>query len=369
MANNIECLYSRDAYGSDPLIRILIERWNMSPVKWALAVFLFGLGYMGVLALTFGVLLPSKGVVASSVDVFNQLNFFLIFPGIAFYYLWQPFKIVKTYASIFSAINCEVQKMDELAKTIRAASLHNAWWLACLVLGLLTVGAGIYDSVFKFGKWWYAANWFMIIGLQLARFSIIYMVAIVYGRHLIFSSQLNQIYDRFEILSPILPPSQTYGLQAVANYATGFVVFTALIGLNIGLAPILSTKVEVGYPYQAGLYLILSTVGFLLPLWGAHSEMVKSKNHVLDHLSGQYQNEYSQLVIKLEKRDQAVDDDIKRLKSIEDAYQLAKKCWTWPFDTSVPIKVSLTILAPLGLVITQAAQSYLADLISRITGS
>jgi hypothetical protein len=369
MTNNFECLTARDVYGNDPLIRVLVEKWNMSPLRWALAVFLFGLSYMAIFAWTFGFLLPRKGVVTSSVDVFNQLNFFLIFPGIAFYYLWQPSKIANTYASIFSTINCQGGKVDEAVIAIKKMSVRNAWWLACLALGLLIVGAGIYDSLFKFGRWWYAANWIMIIGLQLARCCVIYMVAIIYARHLTLSAQLNWIYDHFEILSPILPPSQTYGLQAVANYATGFVVFTALIGLNIGLAPFLSTKVEAGYPYQAGLYLVLSTVGFLLPLWGAHAEMAKSKNHILDHLSGQYQNEYNQMLIKLEARDPLIEDDIKRLKSIENAYELAKRCWTWPFDTSVPVKVILTILAPLGLVITQSAQSYLSDLISRLTGS
>jgi len=369
MATKVECLVPQDIYGSDPLIRTLVERWNFSPAKWALTVILFGLSYMGVLALAFGYLFPREGIIASSRDVFNQLNFLIIFPGIAFYYLWQPLKIVRTYTVLLSSIRNQCDEMDEQANAIRKLAVGKAWWLICLALGLLMIAAGTYDCFFKFGRWWYAANWLMILGLQLARGFIIYMVTITFARHLAVSLRLNQIYNHFDILSPILPPSQTYGIHAVSNYANGFVVFVALIGLNIGLAPVLSTRLEIGYPYQAAFYLILSGIAFLLPLWGAHSEMVKSKNHLLDNLSFQYQNEYNQTLMKLANRDQVIEDSFKRLKSIEEAYELAKRCWVWPFNTSMPIKVTLTILAPLGVVITQAVQGFLSNLISNILGS
>jgi len=369
MTTNGECIRLQDVYGNDPLIRTLVERWNFSPTKGALTLFLFGLSYMGILAWVFGYLLPREGVITSLADIFNQLNFLIIFPGIAFYYLWQPTKIVKTYTVLLSVISSQLDKMDEQVYATRKLAVHKSWWLICLGLGLLMMTVGTYDCYFKFGRWWYAANWLMILGLQLARGLVVYMVVINFARHLSFSVQLNQIYDRFDILSPILPPSQTYGIHAVANYANSFVAFTALIGLNIGLAPVLSTRLEASYPYQAVLYVVLSGIAFLLPLWGAHSEMVKSKNHVLDNLSFQYQDEYGQMLKKLTNRDQVMEESLGRLKSIEEAYELAKKCWTWPFNTAMPIKATLTILAPLGIVITQIVQRFLSDLIVKVFGS
>jgi hypothetical protein len=69
------------------------------------------------------------------------------------------------------------------------------------------------------------------------------------------------------------------------------------------------------------------------------------------------------MLAKLANRDQVMEDNLSRLKSVEQAYELANRCSIWPFNTSMPIKTTLTILAPLGVVIIQSVQNYLSDLL------
>lgn len=366
MPTRNEFISPDDVYDGDPLARILIERWHIRPVKFAVIWILFGFGYMGGLAAAFGYFLPRAGIVASSIDIFNQVNFFLIFPFIAFYYLRQPQKIAETYAALITQVNDQSDRMGKIFEAIGKMTAGKRWWLMCFCLGVLAIAAGIFDNYLKFGRWWYASNWLMIVGLQVSRGLIFYMITIIYARHLVTCIGLNQIYRQFELHSPILPPSQTYGIHAVVHYAFNFTIFAAVVGLSVGLAPILSTRLEPAYPYEVVLYLLLAPLGFFLPLWGAHVELVNSRNLIMDNLSAQYQSEYNQFLVKVAQNDKEVDKGFKQLQMIETAYELAKKSWTWPFDISVLIKVTAAILAPFSITISQVAQKYISDWFMRV---
>ncbi len=355
--------------GTDPLLRALHGRMRFSPWGLLLASQLFGLLYVICLPWVFGFLLPRQGIVASSTDIFNQINFFIVFPAVAFYYLWQPSKIAKTYTALFLSLPGTKEKSAELADVMGKIPVRRAWWIACLLIAALGAAAGIVDNISKLGVWWYAANAWMIAGLQLSRGFVFYMIAIIYSRHLMASMELGRIYKRFEIPSPILPTSPARGIPAVANYAFTFILFTAAVGLNIGLTPVLSTKPEIAYPYEAALYLILSVIGFLLPLWGAHGAMAAQKGRIMDDLSTQYQEEFSRVLATVTKSDQeTTGDTFERLKAIETAYGLAAKSWAWPFDTAVLLKVGGAIVAPFVLIVGQLVQKFVGNLVLGLLG-
>ena len=353
-------------YGSDPFGKVLVKRWQMRPLSMALIAFLLGGCYMGGLAAVFGYFLPRPGIVASSVDYFNQVNFFLIFPVIAFYYLAQPAKIEGAYTALIRHVGKDESWLEEFRIQMNTLSVHRGWWLACLAMGVFVIGTGTYDSILKFGGWWYSANWLMIAGLQAARGIVVYMILVVFTRHIIASIGFGRIYQRFEILAPILPPSQTYGIRAVADYAFTFTILAAVVGLNIGLGPLVADKLGLDYPIQAVLYLVMAPVGFFLPLWQAHHEMVQSRNRIIDNLSAQYQNEYDQLLEDVAHNAKEADDRFKRLKTIQDTYDLIEKSWTWPFNTSTLYKVIVTILAPFSLAVLQVLTGYVSDLVAKL---
>jgi hypothetical protein len=73
-----------DMMGSDPLARLL-WRLRLSPTQLAGLFFFAGAGYLFGLAAAFGYLWPSPAYVASEIDYFNQLNFLIIFPTVAYY--------------------------------------------------------------------------------------------------------------------------------------------------------------------------------------------------------------------------------------------------------------------------------------------
>ncbi len=368
MQTNARLLSPRTISGTDPLLRALHGRMRLSPWGIMWVGWLFGLLYMICLPWAFGFLLPRRGIVASSTDVFNQINFFIVFPAVAFYYLWQPSKIASTYAALFLSIRGKKEASAELTDAIGKIQVRPVWWVGCLLVAAVGIGAGIVDNISKLGLWWYAANGWMIAGLQLSRGFVFYMIAIIYSRHIIASKELARIYRQFEFPSPILPASQARGIPAVANYASTFILFTAVVGLNIGLTPILSTRPEVAYPYEAALYLILSVIGFLLPLWGAHGAMAAQKSRIIDDLSTQYQEEFSRVLATVAGSGQETDDSFKRLKAIETAYGLAAKSWAWPFDTAVLLKVGGTMLAPFALVAGQLVQRLVGNLILDLFG-
>ena len=97
-----------DIIGSDPLA-YLLQRLRLSPLQFAMIFFLAGVGYVGGLASAFGYLWLRQGIVAGQSDIFNQLNFFIIFPAVAFYYLWQPTAIARVYAAIRNLTPDEVE--------------------------------------------------------------------------------------------------------------------------------------------------------------------------------------------------------------------------------------------------------------------
>ncbi len=353
-------------YGSDPIVKVLVKRWRLRPLSLALITFLSGGFYMGGLAAVFGYLLPRPGIVASSEDYFNQVNFFLIFPVIAFYYLDQPAKIEEAYTALIQHVGKDKSWLDEFRSQMSTLSTRHVWWLACLAMGLFVIGTGTYDSISKLGGWWYSANGWMIAGLQAARGVVVYMILVVFARHIIASIGLGRIYQRFEILAPILPPSQTYGIRAVADYAFTFTALAAVVGLNIGLGPLVADKLGLDYPIQAVLYLVMAPVGFFLPLWQAHHEMVQSRNRIIDDLSAQYQSEYDQLLVDVAQNAKGIEERFKRLKTIQDTYDLIEKSWTWPFNTSTLYKVIVTILAPFSLAVLQVLTGFVSDLVAKL---
>jgi hypothetical protein len=344
---SVEALSVADIIGGDPLGR-LAERAQLRPIRLAQIFFLAGAAYLGGLAAAFGYLLPRSGLVASQADVFNQLNFFIIFPAVAFYYLWQPAALTRVYADIRYLTPDEVEAA--LWQGIRRINAHPGWWLAGGAFAALGMAAGALDNAARLGVWWYAANWLMIAILQIFRGLVFYMLASIVGRHFAATVGLNRCYRQFEIPLMVLP-ARRGGIRAVGRYAFSFTVLLAVVGLNLGTAPILSLRMGADYPYQVAAYFLVAPLGFILPLWQAHQHMVQNRDRRLNDLAGQFQAEYTRLLERLGRSQEAAGTE--RLKSIEEAYDWTRKALTWPFNPELIYQLAATIVAPFAFTLLQ----------------
>lgn len=367
MHTNSEFPEADNIYNGDPLAGILVNRWHLDPWRLGAIMVLVGLIYMGGLSAFFGCFLPRADIKASaSQDIFNQLNFFLLFPVVGFYYLFQPLKIRDAYMGLSRQIDPQGSRIGELLKEIDLLTTQKRWWLVSLGFALLFMGSGVYDNYFKLDDYWYADNWLMIAGLQIIRGLIMYMILRICTRHLITFIGLSRVYKQFKIPTTVLPCSPTYGMRAVADYAFTFTAFLAVVGVSVLSAPVLSKKIEVAYPVEAALYLLLAPIGFFAPLWQSHREMLRSRDRAMDDLAAKYQTEYEQLLNKLAHHDADAEEVFGRLRVIQESYDLIKKSWTWPFDTSTFYKVIATILSPLSFLLLQVTQDYISYLIAKI---
>ena len=143
---DLDALSVRDIYGSDPLAHLLLGRWRLRPWVIALISLLVGVCYMGGLAAAFGYFRPRPGIVASQSDIFNQLNFFIVFPVVMFYYLWQPAKIVQVYDAVCYHVQARDETAVSLLQAIRRLNAHPGWWLPGVFVCLLGMTVGVYDN-------------------------------------------------------------------------------------------------------------------------------------------------------------------------------------------------------------------------------
>lgn len=347
-----------EIFGHDPLARAL---GRMTPVTLAFSVLAGGVGYMGGLAALFGFFWAQTGRVASQTDLFNQLNFFVIFPAIAFYYLWQPPQIVRLYRTVTIFLRGSADTDADWLLAYQTLNVRSIWWLTGFGVAMLGMVAGVYDNYFKLGRWWYAANWLMVAGLQIARGVIFYMLALIIIRHLLLTVSLNRLYQQFEIPLTVIPLRQAEGLHFISRYALSFSVIAAVVSLSLGAAPMLSFDMGVDYPYQVAAYFILVPLGFFLPLWQAHVHMARKRDQVLDKLAVEFQMQHAHLLRQVTEQDEQAATSLARLQALHETYEWTKKSPTWPFDTSTIYQFSATILAPFAFTLVQIALEMLAQ--------
>jgi len=352
MAASASPILTRDVAGTDPLARILFERLRLAPLRFALAFFLAGAAYLFGLAAVFGYLFNRTGVTASLADPFNQLNFLVIFPGVAYYYLWQPGAIAGVYAAVDRLASIRSGQQDVLWLKIKWTHAHSRIWIAGLSVGLLSMVAGGYDNLSRLGLWWYAANPLMIGVLQLARGAIFYMLTVSLTRHIAFTVCLSRCYRQFEMPLIVLP-TRSPGMRAVGQYAFSFTALAAIVALNLGTAPVLATKLGVDYPYQVAAYLILAPLAFFLPMWQAHRYMARRRDNILNDLAERFQAEYARLLSCLEQPDQDSAPILERLNLLHASYQWTRKVSSWPIDTELFYRLAATILAPFAFTLLQ----------------
>lgn len=340
----LKTLSLSDIHGSDPLGRSVLGRMNIKPISAALFFLASGVLYGFALPALWGFPLEADGI--------NILNIVLVFPTAGFFYAYQPQSILRTYNSATRFLREEEQSHAIHFDKIARAHASKTLWIIGMLFGLLGAGFGVSYSIQHFGEFSYSANWFQIFFSQSIRFLAFYCIGVSAGRHIATSIELNHLFEHADF--PLTVDADRLDVfKHVKNFSLEFVGIAAIIALNLGLSPLLTTPPVIEYTIYVTLYFIVAPFSFFLPIWEAHRRMSKIKNGMLDRLNYDFQEE-SQRLYRTFGRDSA---SIPYLKEAETLTQLEKtiatvsKTTDWPFQGTTFYRLAATVVSPFLLVI------------------
>jgi len=154
----------------------------------------------------------------------------------------------------------------------------------------------------------------------------------------------------------------------VKRFALEFVGVAAIIGLNLGLQPLLIDLPMAEFAVYVCLYFLVVPLCFFLPLWEAHRRMSAIKDDILDKLHGDFQEESFGLYDSITKDHKEDTSNLylkksESLASIKDAIDLVTKTPDWPFEGTTIYRLMITIISPFILAIADGVIGLVHDLL------
>ena len=336
--------------GTDPIAGMLFGRWKLRPLTAALFFIVTGMLYAFVL--------PGLWGYPFGIDGIDLLNLVLVFPAAAYFYAYQPTGILRIYNSVTRFFREEDASQVPPLENVAAWHARPVWWVAGSALGLLSAGFGIQYSAAHLGQFWYSANWLEILFVQAVRFLALYTVGMTASRHIATSMALNKLFRRAQF--PLtLDTDRLEVFDNVKKFALEFVGVAAIVGLNLGLQPLLITVPPVEYAVYVTLYFLLAPICFFLPLWEAHRRMSAIKDEMLDKLHRDFQEESQKLYESIAsdpKRDSSNPylKKSEQLTSIKQTIELVSRTPDWPFEGTTVYRLFITVISPFILAILDA---------------
>lgn len=332
--------------GSDPIARLLFNRMNMTPLAAALFFIVTGAIYAFILPRLWGY--PSE------IDGINLILIVLVFPAVAYFYAYQPGSILGVYSSVSRFFREEDR--DHVPPFDKVTLWHSRpWWIIGMLLGLIGAWFGTIYSAEHYREFWYSANWFEIAFVQLVRFLAFYAIGVSAARHIVTSIALNTLFQRAQF--PLtLDTDRLEIFASVKRFALEFVGVAAIIGLNLGLQPLLIELPMPEYAVYVALYFVIAPISFFLPLWEAHRRMATIKNRMLDKLNRDFQEESYKFHDSVAKDSRKDSSNLylrksRTLASIKQSIDLVNQAHDWPFEMSTVYQLFITVISPFVLAI------------------
>lgn len=351
-------LTTKDIQGSDPLAKLF---FNIFKLKW------FGMILFFILAgFLYGYVIPTLLNISPANDLITIINIILVFPTAGYYYAYQPKSILRIYQSVtrfFKEENLDAIPFEKIKKW----HAKRIWWMLGIAIGLVSAGFGVLSAVANIGTSWENANWVQIILVFGIRFLAMSMIGMIVTRHIATSMALTELFQ-FTEFPLTLDTDKIEVFSAVKRFSLEIIGVAAIIGLNLGLQPVVIEVPIPEYIFYVVLYFILVPITFFLPLWQVHHRMVAIKQNMLDKLHKDYQEEAEKLYSTLAK-DQKKDLSSSYLKqtesmvSIKQAIELISKSPDWPFEGTIFYRLIITILSPFFLIIFEIFINIMSDLV------
>jgi hypothetical protein len=334
-------LTTKDIQGSDPLAKLF---FNVFKLKWfGMILFFMFAGFL------YGYIIPNLYNVSPASDLITLINIVLVFPTAGYYYAYQPKSILRIYQSatrFFKEENLDTVPYEKI-KTWHAKPI---WWILGIAIGVISAGFGILNAIHSFGATWENINWLQITLVFGTRFLAMSMIGMIVMRHIATSMALTELFQYTEF--PLtLDTDKIEVFSSVKRFSLEIIGVAAIIGLNLGLQPLVIEVPIPEYIFYVVMYFILVPITFFLPLWQVHRRMVTIKHSMLDKLHKDYQEEAEKLyntLAKDPKKDLSSSylKQTERMTSIKQAVELINKSPDWPFEGTVFYRLIVTILSP-----------------------
>ncbi len=332
--------------GSDPLAKLFFDVFKFKYYSMALFFMLAGFLY--------GYLIPNFLNITPATDLITIINIVLVFPVAGYFYNYQPKSILRIYQSVtrfFKEENLESIPYEKL----KIWHAKPVWWIIGISIGLISAGFGVLNAVNNFGTTWESANWGQMLLVFGVRFLAMSMIGIIVTRHIATSMALTELfqYTQFPLT---LDTDKIEVFSSVKRFSLEIIGIAAIIGLNLGLQPVVIEVPIPEYIFYVVMYFILVPITFFLPLWQVHRRMVTIKTNMLDKLHKDYQEEAEKLYTTL-AQDPNKDlsgiylKQTESMISIKQAVELIHRSPDWPFEGTVFYRLIITILSPFFLVI------------------
>lgn len=349
---------TKDIQGSDPLAKLFLDKLNLK--SYGMALFFIFAGFL------YGYVFPIFLDIPPASDLISIINIVLVFPTAGYFYAYQPASILRIYQSVTRFF-----KEENLAsipyEKLQTWHAKPVWWIIGILIGLVSAGFGVTAAINAFGSSWENVSWEQIVLVFGVRFLAMSMIGIIVTRHIATSTALNDLiqYAEFPLT---LDTDKIEVFKAVKRFSLEIIGIAAIIGLNLGLQPLVLEVPIPEYIFYVVMYFILVPITFFLPIWQVHHRMVAIKGNMLDKLHKDYQEEAEKLYATL-AQDPNKDLSSTYLKqtaslvSIKQAVDLINRSPDWPFAGTVFYRLIITILSPFFLVVFEILINIISNVV------
>jgi len=353
-------LTTTDIHGSDPLASLLFKRLQLRPYAPAVFFILAGLFY--------GFALPKFWGVAPISDLISIINIVLVFPTAGYFYAYQPNSVLRVYNSVNRFLR-EEEHQEIPYEELRIWHARRVWWLTGIALGGVSAAFGVIEALTQVGVDWHNANWMQIFIAQFIRFLAVAMLGTLTARHIATAMKLNKLFEHAQF--PLtLDADRIEVFNAIKKFSYEIVGVIAVVGLELGLQPLIFVPPMPEYAFYVVMYFIVSPVAFFFPLLEAHRRMVYIKEQMLEKLYDDFQEESYKLYanVNKDKRGDSANSylkDSEALTSIKQTIELIKQSPEWPFEGTFLYRLVVTVISPFILAVWDIAINVVHNLFLR----
>ena len=350
------------AFESDPLATMLRDTIGLSPLRLAVAAFVYSL--MALVA-TIGIYAVGFPSVSVGDFVARQgwagFGFQLVAVPLLFsFYGWMCLRSGTLFAALFrtgvfggdeAAFKAEVVESQGIAPRVHGWAVWTP--LAAVVTTITLVAFGVVGHL---SGQWVEAQW--VWNLMLGPITIVgvFAVCMIVARHLSTLVSLWRVFRSGPVRLRPFDPDRAGGLKPLGDYAisVGYVIATAGVALALlSIQSQLTGSLQSNYLVLTawGVYVILAPLSFFATLGAAHGAMRKAKVQCLLLIAQQFDREYDLTVTTLQTPGTNIGAQVERVRHLDALYELTNRFPIWPFDTVTLGRFFTIMAAPIAAVL------------------
>jgi hypothetical protein len=352
------------------IITRLGDRWS-PPITAGVAV-IISLFSSVIIALVTGRFFPGPGYRALSVDYY-----YFIAEGLTvviwFYYIWickAPFKVLQLLQEAATVVpdNAEFNKARTLLKS----------QLPTVLAGVLALALA-FPSFYQMSLTppiWFNANPYAI-GFRLVIVLPTIFAACSATLRLVVNTYFFGLVFNTLVMHP-LHPDRACGLRPFGRYAVRTTYPWVVGGIVGGFLEYLSFRygeasIAIFAHLAVALYLLVAPAAFFVPMWVAHSAMVRTKENLILPVSRQFDVVFDVIyddmkitLAALASPSESFKNSTEKLKELQNLHELTQKIPTWPLNLAAAGRSLIAIFSPvyatvIGILIAEAIKFTVFD--------